>query len=139
MGTSTPSSSRLRLQLILLLQLQQDLRHLHRLRATRQLVVDIDAIVAQLGGLAATSGQLTARLSGRGELSPFSTSSSPTSPSSHSICPVHLSTCLRKLPKCPLLVPRLTRFLDVCHLYSLVQDYVVCINNLLKNLLNNNL
>ena len=61
-GASPPSSSHLRLQLLLLLQLQQDLRHLHRLRATRQLVVDVNAIVAQLGGLAATSGQLPARL-----------------------------------------------------------------------------
>ena len=55
--------------------------------------------------------------------------------------PLHFAVCccLRKLPKCPLLVRRLTCFLGVCHLYSLVQDYVVCINNLSKNLLYKNL
>ena len=59
-------------------------------------------------------------------------------PSVLSICPSStfaVYCCLRKLPKCPLLVLRLTYFLGVCHLYSLVQDYVVCINNLSKNLL----
>ena len=50
-GASPSSSSRLRLHLLLFLQPLQDPRHHHHLRATRQLVVDVIAIVAQLEGL----------------------------------------------------------------------------------------
>ena len=66
-GASPSSSSRLRLHLLLLLQLLQDPRHHHQLRATRQLVVDVAVIAAQLGGPTATSGQLPAR----SQVSPF--------------------------------------------------------------------